>query len=288
MIYLVTGAAGQLGSEWVRYLEEDGREVIAFGSSEMDITDEQAVRTILDKYRPDVVINCAAYTRVDRAEEEPDRAFAVNEHGVENLVAACRQTGAKLVHYSTDYVFPGKSEDAGRFPAGYPEDAETAPPNVYGSSKRAGEKVLETSASDWLLIRVAWLCGPKGSNFVSTMLRLASERDEVQVVNDQIGCPSFTFDVVEKTDRLLQMNETGIWHIRSDGEISWADLARETFRLQKTGTRVREIPSSEFPMAADRPMFSLLSIQKMKDRGLTPLPWKKGLQELLMKKQTVS
>ncbi len=283
MKLLITGANGQLGREWIEFLELKGEPFDAFGSKKMDITDSNQVRSRIKECRPDVVINCAAYTNVDEAEDEQELAHSVNKTGVEHLVSACLEYNCKLVHFSTDYVFPGSFEDGSKFPDGYPEDAEKRPVNAYGRSKRAGEIIIENSPLDCLLIRVSWLCGPFGNNFVKTMLRLAETRNELSVVDDQKGSPSFTFDVVEKTFQLLKDGKSGIYHISSKGKISWADFAEEIFNQSNIEITLHRIPSSEFPTKAKRPAYSLLSNQKIEKEGLNVLAWKAGLSVLLKK-----
>ena len=281
MKFLVTGASGQLGREWVHFLNENKLHFEAFSSGELDVTDQEMVHQKIKKTQPDVVINCAAYTNVDGAESESQQAFLVNEAGVENLVEACRSAGAKLVHYSTDFVFSGSDADRNKYPEGYPEEASTNPVNTYGKSKEAGEKVLQKSGCQWLLVRISWLCGRYGSNFVKTMLRLSSERDTLNVVDDLIGCPSFSFDVVEKTHQFLKSGMEGIYHVSCDGKISWADFAREIFHQTGLNVQVTPVSSEEYPFVAERPRFTLLSNQKAKKAGLRILPWKKGLGRLL-------
>ncbi len=283
MRYLVTGAAGQLGSEWVCFLRSKGADFQAYGSGEMDITDPSVVDEKIGTYHPDIVINCAAYTNVDKAEDEQEIAFRVNKTGVQNLVESCSKTGCKLIHYSTDYVFPGKRRDVQKYPDGYTEDSLKRPVNVYGASKREGEVVLENSDIEYLMIRVSWLCGPDGSNFVNTMLRLARENKELSIVNDQLGSPSFTFDVVEKTASLIEMGKTGTYHISTKGLISWAGFAGEIFRQSGIDVLIQKIPSSQFPTKAKRPFFSYLSTAKMEKDGLKTVDWKTGLSELLEK-----
>lgn len=281
MKFLITGATGQLGQEWVHFFDKKKISYVAFSSDELDITDSKKVNQKLSEIKPDVVINCAAYTDVDGAESESNIAFLVNETGVKNLVNACKSVDAKLVHFSTDYVFSGSEEDQKKYPNGYPEDAETNPINVYGKSKESGENVIQQSDIEWMLIRVSWLCGQFGNNFVKTMLRLGAERDELRVVDDQIGCPSVAFDVVKKTYELLEEGSTGIFHISSDGKISWADFAEEIFKQSGLEVKIERITSAEYPFTATRPMFTLLSNQKIKKTGIFPLPWKSGLGTLL-------
>lgn len=281
MKFLVTGATGQLGREWVRFLREHQFPFNAFSSTELDITDRKNVDLKLSEVRPDILINCAAYTNVDGAESESQKAFEVNETGIKNLAEACESVNAKFIHYSTDYVFRGSKDDQDKYPNGYPENAETDPINTYGKSKEAGEKVLQHSECNWLLIRVSWLCGQYGSNFVKTMLRLGHERDELSVVDDQIGCPSLAFDVVEKTCRLLHKNRTGTFHVSCSGKISWADFAEEIFHQKNLAVQVNRIFTEEYPFKAERPAFSLLSNKKAESEGLRILPWKEGLKHLL-------
>lgn len=281
MIYLVTGAGGQLGRDWCTELEKRGVKVTGLNSEKLDISDKVALEKKLREISPDVVVNCAAYTKVDQAENDRTKAFLVNETAVRNLGQLCSDYGIKLIHYSTDYVFPGMKEDQKRYPDGYPEDAESAPINLYGESKLAGEEVLREIGGDWLLIRVSWLCGNHGANFVLKMLELAREREEVMVVDDQIGSPAFTFDVVKKSIELLERNESGIYHVSCSGSLSWADFAEEIFRLSGNNTGVRRVSSEEFKTIAKRPSFSLLSKEKLLKKDIELLDWKKGLVQML-------
>lgn len=283
MKYLITGATGQLGREWVEFLQSHEIAFEAYGSSELDITDINSVRAKIESGKPDVVINCAAYTNVDEAEDQTAKAFEVNAQGVINLIDACSRSGSKLVHYSTDYVFPGIRDDEKKYAQGYPEDAPKNPINAYGRSKRDGEVALEKSNIDYLLIRVSWLCGAYGGNFVKTMLRLSKERNELSVVDDQIGCPTYTFDVVDKSFRLLEKGASGVYHVSSRGKITWADFANEVFSLANRKVILNRVTSAEYPTKAKRPAFSLLSTQKLEQEGLKPIEWEAGLSVLIDK-----
>jgi dTDP-4-dehydrorhamnose reductase len=281
MKYLVTGASGQLGCEWVDFFKKKKISFLAYKSAEMDVTDVTTVQSVMEKEKPDVVINCAAYTKVDDAESHSEQAYLVNETGVKNLAESCRKTGSKLVHYSTDYVFSGHKNDQKIYPDGYPEDAPADPVNVYGDSKRAGERILENSEIDWLLIRVSWLCGQYGNNFVKTMLKLAAQRDELDIVNDQTGSPAYAFDVVDKSYQLIEKKYSGIFHIASTGAVTWAGFAGEIFSQTGHLVKINRVSSDQFPRTAKRPEFSLLSTRKAEKAGLTMINWKKGLSHLL-------
>ncbi|MTI87917.1 MAG: dTDP-4-dehydrorhamnose reductase [Balneolaceae bacterium] len=283
MHFFITGAGGQLGSEWVRFLDKQAEnEVNTFLSSELDITDKEKLQSIVQGLHPDVVINCAAYTQVDKAEKERDKAFEINGQAVGHLAAVCASEQIKLVHYSTDYVFPGKLKDAKALPQGYPEDHKVNPVNTYGESKLLGEKELQSSGCSYLLIRTSWLCGRDGHNFVDTMLRLGEQKRKLRVVNDQWGSPAFCENVVENTYHLLKQNEEGIFHISSQGKTTWYEFAQEIFKQRNMNIVVEPVSSSEYKTRAKRPAFSLLNTQKITDTpGSVIINWKDGLRNLL-------
>ncbi len=285
MKFLITGAGGQLGREWVERLKASSHEVAGFGSDTLDITDRESVAEVLSKEQPDVVINCAAYTAVDDAEDNEEIAFQVNRDGAANVANTCRNHGIKLVHFSTDYVFEGSERDKQKFQAGYPEDHPANPQNVYGASKWAGEEEVKRIGGDWLILRVSWLSGEFGNNFIKTMLRFSKDRDELQVVDDQIGCPTFCSDVVEKTMKLVDMDQNGYFHISSAGAITWYELTEEILRQTERSERVtlKPVSSAQFASKASRPSFSLLNCSKLKEAGLEQLNWKDGLRELINK-----
>lgn len=282
MKFLITGAGGQLGKEWVAFCERNALPFEAFDSGGLDITDRSQVREKLITYQPEVVINCAAYTKVDQAEDEKLLATKINARAVKDLAELCVQFDIKLVHYSTDYVFSGAGSDRSRFPDGYPEDHQTDPVNVYGFTKWKGEVAIQESGCEYLIIRVAWLCGYYGSNFVKTMLRLAQERDELNVVNDQYGSPTFAHRVVEQTRILLKNGKSGIFHLSSKGLITWYDFARAVFELSGTKVTVHPVSSSEFKTKATRPSFSKLSTHKSEQIPRIEIRhWKNDLEHLI-------
>lgn len=283
MKLLISGAGGQLGREWMDCLDNSHHEGIGFGSREMDITNEGQVQQKIEEIKPDAVINCAAYTAVDDAEDNREEAFKINKTGAENLAGICKKAGIKLVHYSTDYVFEGSDADRIKLPLGYPESHPANPQNVYGASKLAGEQAIEKSGADWLIIRVSWLCGQFGSNFIKTMLRLSGQREELRVVNDQTGSPTYCTDLVKKTIALVEMNQKGYFHISSKGQISWFDLTRELLRQagRENSTSLVPVSSAEFSARAKRPAFSLLDCSKIENLGLQSIGWKDGLEILL-------
>lgn len=281
MKIMITGAGGQLGMEWTHFLKNTPHHSYPMGSDDLDITDAEAVDRSVAEIHPDLLVNCAAYTAVDAAEDNRETAFRINETGPSNLAKACRTNGVKLVHYSTDYIFEGSYSDQKLFPDGYPEDHQPNPQNTYGESKLAGEKAVEASCGDWLIIRVSWLCGRHGNNFVKTMLRLAEEKDQLKVVNDQVGSPSYCSDVVEKTMTLAELDQKGYFHISSEGKITWYQFTEEIFRMRNIDTPVVPVTSSEFEARARRPAMSYLNTKKIAQSGLKPVLWYEGLKQLL-------
>lgn len=279
------GASGQLGREWQKVVGDrytDDILLVPYTSSELDITHFSKVSDELQNTQPEVVVNCAAYTNVDGAEDNRERARRVNTEAVANLAKLSRELEFKLVHYSTDYVFPGTREDRQNLPEGYPEDYPADPINWYGQSKWEGEEAIRKKADDYLIIRLSWLCGQFGGNFVKTMINLGRERDHLQVVNDQWGSPTFTENVVVNSLSLLESESNGTFHVTSDGLITWYNFARAIFELNDIDVSVEPIPSEVFPTKAKRPNFSKLSTDKMKSvSGSEITEWEKGLQDLL-------
>ncbi len=276
---LVTGAAGLLGRQIVRVFSRASH-VRATGEAECDVTSPTAIRREFESFRPDLVIHCAAYTAVDRAESERETAFRVNEGGTRNVARACRERGIPLATYGTDYVFDGK----GKRP--YREEDEPNPISVYGESKLAAERALAEEECDWLLIRTQWLFGPGGPDFVTAILQKTDRDGTVRVVTDQVGTPTFAPDLAEATRRLLALGARGIVHYSNAGETSCYDYA--VFLLDAAGrerVRVEPVRTVDFPKGtypAPRPARAVLD--KAKFTGITgtaPRPWQDAVREHL-------
>ncbi len=282
MRIMITGGNGQLGREWNDYLREINASFSSYSSARLDITNPAEVEKTLNAERPDVLINCAAYTKVDLAETEAKKAMLTNAEAVKQLAETCAKLSIKLVHYSTDYIFKGSADDRIKFPDGYLETHPPEPQNMYGRSKLKGEEAIRHSGCEYLIIRVSWLCGRYGQNFVKTMLRLARERDQLAIVNDQFGSPTYATNVVENTFRLLELGEEGEFHVSSAGLITWYDFAGEIFRQAELSANIKPVSSSEFAAKAKRPAFSLLNTSKIaRLPGITIQNWKTGLTHLL-------
>jgi dTDP-4-dehydrorhamnose reductase len=269
MRLLVTGAAGMLGTDVVA-LATPAHDVVAFTRADLDITDADAVRAAVRDTRPDAVINCAAYTNVDAAEADETAARAINGDGAGHVAAAAAEAGAHVVHVSTDYVFAGDA----RTP--YPEDAPTGPIGAYGRTKLAGEiAVADASPDAHAIVRTAWVFGPHGKNFVDTMLRVGPERGEVKVVDDQLGCPTYTGHLAGALIAVAQERTQGVLHVAGGGQCTWFDLARETFARAGLDVTVHPCTTDEFPRPAARPSYSVLRSTRS-DAPVLP-PWQEGL-----------
>jgi dTDP-4-dehydrorhamnose reductase len=274
--WLVTGAAGQLGSDVVDVLHAYGEEVAAYDRKGLDITDRVMVRATMRMVEPSIVVNCAAYTAVDEAETDEDRALEVNAHGPAIVAEECARTGARLLQVSTDYVFAGDAS------APYDEKTRPAPRSVYGRTKAAGEQAVLTSGAEAFVVRTAWLYGAVGTNFVKTMARLAAERETVDVVDDQLGAPTWTLHLARALVALgIADAPAGIWHCTNAGEASWYVFARAVFaELGLDPARVQPTTSDAFVRPAPRPAYSVLGTDKWHRAGLPELPhWRDALHE---------
>jgi dTDP-4-dehydrorhamnose reductase len=274
--WLVTGAGGMLGRDLVALLRERGSAVAGLTRRELDVTDPQAVRAALRCHRPDVVVNCAAWTAVDDAEAHEQDALRANGAGAAHLAAACAAGGARLVHLSTDYVFDGCAASP------YAEDAVPAPRTAYGRTKLAGERaVLGQPGCAGYVVRTAWLYGAHGRNFAGTMIRLAARRPAVEVVDDQRGQPTWTRDVAGRIVALVAADAVpGVYHATSSGETTWFHFAREIFALLGADpARVRPVTSEAFARPAPRPAYSVLGHAAWARAGLAPIgAWRDALR----------
>ncbi|MZQ83724.1 dTDP-4-dehydrorhamnose reductase [Paenibacillus sp. 5J-6] len=275
MKILVSGANGQLGQDVVKILGTN-HEVHGLGREQLDITNEHQCLEILESLKPDVVIHSAAYTAVDLAETEEDLAYKINAFGTRNLAIAAEKFGAKFCYISTDYVFDG----TGTKP--YREYDNTSPQSIYGKSKRAGEQLVQTLSTKYFIVRTSWVYGVYGANFVKTMLKLAQDRDSLKVVNDQFGSPTYTVDLANFLEQLVQTERYGIYHASNTGVCSWFDFASAIF--EESGKQINVIPCSteEFPRPAPRPRFSAMEHMAIRANGFEDLrPWREGLQAFL-------
>ncbi len=283
MKFLIVGADGQLGQEWVHVLTKQNFDYSAYHYRDLDITDFEKLEDVIRKESPETIINCAAYTAVDKAEEEFELANLINHTAVEKLSECCVKYKIKLIHYSTDYVFAGEVSDRNTYPSGYPETAKPDPLNTYGISKLKGEQAIEQSGCEYLILRLSWLCGAFGNNFLKTMLRLSKERKSLNVVNDQFGVPTFTNQTVLDTLGLIKKSANGLFHLGSDGIITWYEFALKIFELSNIEIDVEPVKSSEFKTTAKRPSFSKLDTKKVENElMIASLPWEEGLEKLLM------
>ena len=277
MKILVTGSKGMLAHDLIPVLGER-HEVIAPPEIEFDVTQRASSYEFAKKTSPHVIINCAAYTNVDKAEEERGKAFMVNGTGVQNLALICHEMDIPLCHISTDYVFDGTK------PGSYTPFDTANPINVYGESKLAGEKYIEWIMNEFYIMRTSWLYGGHGSNFVATILRLAGERPELKVVDDQRGSPTSTVTLSLALRALVESGAYGIYHFTDEtrGGISWFDFANEIIRISGYHTKAIPIPTSEFPRPAKRPMNSVLDTSVFSTvTGHAPVDWKEALKEHL-------
>ncbi len=260
----VTGANGQLGQSLRHIIKEfQGLKIFFFNKKELDITKIESIEKVINQCQPNFIINTAAYTQVDRAEEEKEKAFLINEKGVVNLVSICNARDIGLIHISTDYVFDGSKDQP------YLETDTTNPQGVYGASKLAGEQaIVQSQLTKYWIIRTSWLYSPYGHNFHKTMIRLAYERDELSIVNDQFGSPtnaldlaSVIFEIIPKLDKTT----AGVYHYSNTGVTTWYTFAKAIFESRNIDIKVKPIPTTAFPTLAKRPKFSVLNVNKLEN-----------------------
>lgn len=278
MKVLVTGVTGQLGYDVARELEKRHIEYKGTGSREMDISDTAAVERVIKDYHPDAIIHCAAYTAVDKAEDDYGRAMDVNAKGTLAIAEASKEIDAKMLYVSTDYVFNGQGTEP------FTVDTATAPLNVYGLTKLFGEEAVQMELSKYFIVRISWVFGKNGNNFIKTMLKVGKTHPELRVVNDQIGTPTYTYDLACLLVDMIETDKYGYYHATNEGGyISWYDFACEIFRQAGYSTKVTPVTTAEYGLSkAKRPFNSRLDKSKLTENGFTPLPdWKDALKRYL-------
>jgi dTDP-4-dehydrorhamnose reductase len=276
MKVLVTGVTGQLGYDVARELEKRHIEYKGTGSREMDISDAEAVKRVITEYHPDAIIHCAAYTAVDKAEDDYGRAMDVNAKGTLAIAKAAKEIDAKMLYISTDYVFNGQGTEP------FTVDAATAPLNVYGLTKLFGEEAVQLELSKYFIVRISWVFGKNGNNFIKTMLRLGQTHEELTVVSDQWGSPTYTADLAPLLCDMISMDAYGIYHATNEGITNWAEFAAYIMEQAHLSCKVRPIPSSDYPTRAVRPLNSRLDKSSLDKAGFRRLPdWKDALRRYL-------
>lgn len=281
MKILLTGSSGQVGYELARSLQGLG-EVVALDRAQMDLSDLDQVRDVIRRVRPGLIVNPAAYTAVDKAESEPGLAHRINAEAPGLMAQEAKALGAAMVHYSTDYVFDGTQ------PAPRVEDDATGPLNVYGASKLAGEQAIAAAGIPHLIFRTSWVYGMRGKNFLLTMLRLAKERDELRVVADQHGAPTWSRTIADTTALVLSQahaggrewwhQNSGVYHLSSQGQTTWFDFTRAILEEAGIDCRVLPITSAEYPVPARRPQYSVLSSERLMARFCHVPEWRDALR----------
>lgn len=277
MRILITGSKGQLGHDLMNEFDKRGVEYIGVDVAEMDITDKEACRRVITEAKPDAVIHCAAYTAVDAAEDNVELCRRINAEGTKNVAEVCRDLDVKLMYISTDYVFNGE----GTRP--WEPDDHREPLNIYGLTKYEGEVYIEKLVKKYFTVRIAWVFGANGKNFIKTMLRLGKEKGAVSVVNDQIGSPTYTYDLARLLADMIETEEYGRYHATNEGLCSWYEFACEIFRQAgMDDVRVTPVDSSQFPARAKRPKNSRMDRSKLVEKGFTLLPtWQDALKRYL-------
>ena len=276
---VITGATGQLGIELIQLLEEeDYFEVIGLGRKDMDITDYDQVEKKMVELMPDIIIHTAAYTNVDSAEDDPDTAFLVNGTGTENLAIMASKLKAKLVYISTDYVFSGEINRP------ISESETPSPISVYGRSKLAGETYIRKNLEQFFIIRTSWVYGLHGNNFVKTMLELSEKRNQIMVVDDQIGSPTYTLDLAKCILLLMVTEKYGIYHVSNEGSCSWYEFAKAIFEEADIDMNVTPCETTEFPRKAPRPKYSVLMETALSANGFPKMRnWRDALAHFFEK-----
>ncbi|CAI9395057.1 dTDP-4-dehydrorhamnose reductase [Bacillus sp. T2.9-1] len=280
MKILVTGYSGQLGYDVVLEGKKRGYEMIGVGHKELDITQEERVQSYVHTVKPDAIIHCAAYTAVDHAEEDKETCLDVNVNGTKYLAAAAKGMDAKFIYISTDYVFEGTGTEP------FTEEDAANPVGYYGLTKYEGEKAVQSLLDKYFIVRISWVFGINGNNFIKTMLRLAETRDELNVVGDQYGSPTYTFDLAKLLVDMVETEKYGVYHASNEGFTTWADFAKGIFEVAGKKVKVNSITTEEYPTKAVRPKNSRMSKDKLEKNGFTRLPaWQDALTRYIAELQ---
>jgi dTDP-4-dehydrorhamnose reductase len=275
MKVLITGGNGQLAKDLHKILTLE-HEVFSLGRAQFDVTNMGKVREIVNQVNPDVIIHSAAYTGVDLAESEEEKAYLVNSYGTRNVAIVSEEIKAKLCYISTDYVFDGRADSP------YKEYDNTNPLGVYGKSKRAGEQLVQSLSTKYFIVRTSWVYGLHGNNFVKTMLKLAGERDRLKVVHDQIGSPTYTVDLAKFLSSLIQTEKYGIYHATNMGACSWYEFATAIFEESGVSIQIEPCTTEEFPRPAPRPKYSVLDHLAIRANGFEDLRhWRDALRDFI-------
>jgi len=278
---LITGADGQLGRSFKNIQNNNQWAGFLFlNRHDLDISIKEDIEKVVKELKPDFFINCAAYTAVDKAESEKDKAFLINDKAVKNIAEVCSDNKISLIHYSTDFVFNGESGQA------YLENDKTNPINVYGKSKLAGEHSIRNKEKlNYLIIRTSWVYAEHGNNFVKTMLRLFDSKEELGVVNDQVGAPTYAEDIAECTLSLIEkdMINDQVLHFSNKGKISWYDFACEIKNLTSSNIKINSITTNDYPTPAKRPKFSVMDLSRSIGLGINIKEWKESLRDCINK-----
>lgn len=276
MRVLVTGVAGQLGHDVMNELEKRGHIGVGTDIAEMDITDEAEVARVIQESDVEAVIHCAAYTAVDAAEDNEEICRKVNVIGTENIAKACKEHNLKMMYISTDYVFDGQGERP------WEPDDEREPLNIYGQTKYEGELAVEANVEKYFTVRIAWVFGLNGKNFIKTMLNLGKTKDEISVVNDQTGSPTYTYDLARLLVDMIETEHYGRYHATNEGLCTWYEFACEIFRQAGIDIKVNPVTSDMFPAKAKRPFNSRMNKDKLDKNGFVRLPeWQDALRRYL-------
>jgi len=280
MKILVTGYSGQLGYDVVLEGKKRGFEMIGVGQEELDITQEEQVQNYVHTVKPDAIIHCAAYTAVDHAEDNKEACFDVNVNGTKYLATAAKKMDSKFIYISTDYVFEGTGTEP------FTEEDVANPVGYYGLTKYEGEKTVQSLLDKHFIVRISWVFGVNGNNFIKTMLRLAETRDELNVVGDQYGSPTYTFDLAKLLLDMVETDKYGVYHASNEGFTTWADFAKEIFQVAGKTMKVNSVTTEQYPTKAVRPKNSRMSKDKLEKNDFNRLPaWQDAVKRYIAELQ---